>query len=142
MLRVDPPVASRLVDLAESGRPAEICGVLGGRFGQRYSVVSTVYPVRNVAETPRTRYRLDPSAQLRAMDECHSRDLDVVGFYHSHPRGPPQPSETDRRLGTWEGYSYVIISLGADTRIGSWRVANTTFGRERVRVQASAETPT
>jgi proteasome lid subunit RPN8/RPN11 len=34
----------------------------------------------------------------------------VVGFYHSHPRGPAAPSETDRDRATWTGYVYAIVA--------------------------------
>jgi len=34
----------------------------------------------------------------------------VVGFYHSHPDAPAQPSGFDREH-AWPGYCYLIVSV-------------------------------
>jgi proteasome lid subunit RPN8/RPN11 len=69
---------------------------------------------------------------------------DVVGFYHSHPSGPPRPSQTDTARATWEGYSYVIVSLdGQQPYVGSWRWTGDHFEQEVVAIgHASAAKPT
>jgi len=46
---------------------------------------------------------------------------DLVGFYHSHPAGPPEPSETDAARAAWPGASYVIVALGGEPCVGAWR---------------------
>jgi proteasome lid subunit RPN8/RPN11 len=38
----------------------------------------------------------------------------LVGFYHSHPDHPARPSEFDRDH-AWPWYTYVVVSVGADT---------------------------
>ena len=56
------------------------------------------------------------------MDRIEENGMEVVGFYHSHPIGPDEPSETDAADATWDGYSYVIVSLnGSHPFVGSWR---------------------
>jgi proteasome lid subunit RPN8/RPN11 len=46
--------------------------------------------------------------------------MEIVGFYHSHPDHPAQPSPTDLEHAHWIGYSYVITSVtqgeATDTR--------------------------
>jgi proteasome lid subunit RPN8/RPN11 len=143
-LLLDPQVRDAVVAHAREGAPEEICGVLGGvhRPGGdaptddgRPSHARTARRVPNVASVPRTRYELDPAEQFRAMESVEDAGEVVVGFYHSHPRGPPRPSATDEALATWPGYSYVIVSLGgSDPEIGSWRWTGEGFERERLSV--------
>lgn len=37
--------------------------------------------------------------------------MEIVGFYHSHPDHPAQPSPTDLEHAHWIGCSYVITSV-------------------------------
>ena len=50
--------------------------------------------------------------------------LDVLGFFHSHPDHPPDPSGFDLEQ-AWPYYSYLIVSVmhgkAADAR--AWRLA-------------------
>ena len=50
-------------------------------------------------------------------ERAAERDMDVLGFYHSHPDHPAQPSEYDREH-AWPGYSYVIASVSGGERRG------------------------
>jgi proteasome lid subunit RPN8/RPN11 len=131
-----------MVAHAREGSPAEVCGVLGGESGER-SRADRSQRVENVATTPRTRYELDPAAQLAAMQTIEADGREVVGFYHSHPEGPAGPSETDAAQATWPGYSYVIVSLAGEApSVRAWRWTGESFEREQVRVQASGDSPT
>lgn len=99
---------------AREGAPEEVCGVLGGEE----STVTATRRVRNVADTPRTRYELDPEEQLAAIEAVES-DGELIGFYHSHPEGPPEPSATDRARASWADAYYAIVSL-PDESVRAW----------------------
>lgn len=116
------------------GGDEEVCGVLAGEYGEDESRATTVFPAENVAETPQVRYYMDPEEQLEITEEIEDRGLDVVGFYHSHPAGPPEPSDTDAERATWPGYSYVICALDGYPYLGSWRWTDDGFEREAVAV--------
>jgi proteasome lid subunit RPN8/RPN11 len=64
-----------------------------------------------------------PGVAVRELlDALEARGPDLVGFYHSHPAGPPAPSATDVARATWPGLSYVIVVLdGRHPYVGSWR---------------------
>jgi proteasome lid subunit RPN8/RPN11 len=91
--------------------PLECCGIL---LGQRLGDVTEVQEVRavpNVWEGEREdRYMVDVREHVRAQREARARGLDIVGFYHSHPKGRPEPSAFDSEL-AWPGYSYLIVAL-------------------------------
>jgi proteasome lid subunit RPN8/RPN11 len=154
MLRLDPGVRDSLLAHARGGAPAEVCGVLAGTHGNggargdgdargdsstRGDASTAVASARatNAAAEPRTRYELDPAEQLELMRDLEADRHEVVGFYHSHPRGPPAPSDVDAREATWEGCSYVIVSLGGDEPVvRSWRWTGERFEREEVQVDS------
>ncbi len=70
--------------------PFEACGMLGGKD----DVVELVLPVKNALES-KTRFLMDPKAQLRAIQQIESEGLEILAIFHSHPKGPSSPSETD-----------------------------------------------
>ncbi|WP_246986654.1 desampylase [Halorientalis marina] len=135
MLTVDRAVYDELVAHAREGAPAEVCGVLGGTHDADESHATVARRAENAAATPRTRYELTPTEQFALMEGIEDEGLDVVGFYHSHPAGPPRPSETDAAQATWAGYAYVIVDLaGAEPVVGAWRWTGERFAREAVGV--------
>ena len=69
---------------------------------------------RNVSGNPAVRFVIDPKDHFDAIRESRRRGLDVVGFYHSHPRTPAVPSEADLLEATYEDYLYLIVSLASD----------------------------
>ena len=91
--------------------PNECCGLLGGRAG----TISTVYPVRNVAASPETRYEAAPEDLFHATRKMREKGEELLGIYHSHPRSPAYPSPTDVQLAFYPDAVYFIVSL-ADER--------------------------
>ncbi|WP_265109053.1 desampylase [Halosolutus halophilus] len=139
MIVLPTAIRDAIVERAREGRPDEICGVLGGEYDpDGRSRVRSQYPAANVADRPRTRYRIDPEEQLAIFERLEDRDEEIVGFYHSHPRGPPRPSATDEARATWPDRSYVIVSL-EPFEVGSWRWRadgiDDRFERERVPIE-------
>ena len=65
------------------------------------------------AENPRKSpygYELDHKS-LFAANELDDEGFEV-GIYHSHPRSPAEPSQTDINLATYPHWRYLIVSLG------------------------------
>jgi desampylase len=124
-------VREEIVARARAGRPREICGIFGGEYEPTArSEVRSQYSAENVAETPRTRYEIDPEQQLEIFERLEDRGEEIVGFYHSHPRGPPEPSATDAANATWPDRSYVIVSL-EPFEVGAWRWRESDAGDGR-----------
>src|SRR6059036_2247839 len=53
-------------------------------------------------------------ADLHALTEYYGTELDVLGYYHSHPDHPAYPSVFDTQR-SWQGYVYVIASVQGGT---------------------------
>ncbi|TKR25876.1 desampylase [Natronomonas salsuginis] len=132
-LELPDDLRREIVDHARSGAPEEVVGVLAGRRGDP-SRVDRVYRATNAANCPEVRYEIEPTAELELLERIDGAGFDVVGFYHSHPHGPLEPSDTDARLAAWPDHSYVIVSLAAEPAIGSWRWRGDRFEAEPVRI--------
>ncbi len=128
-LSVPQAVYDSLLSHARQGAPEEVCGVLGGRD----STIESAHRVPNVADLPTTRYELDPETQLRAIEQAEC-DGELLGFYHSHPEGPQEPSATDRAQATWANAYYVIVSLPEES-VTAWYWTGDRFVRESVDVR-------
>jgi proteasome lid subunit RPN8/RPN11 len=99
---------------ARRDAPNECCGLLVGRRGEILEAV----PASNGASDPTRRYEISPVdyfAQIRRcrrVNEAQSERFAVVGAYHSHPRGGPEPSETDVAE-AFRDFLFLIVGLAA-----------------------------
>ena len=85
-------------------------------------IVVDVWRADNTHEEERSRRFLIEPLKIKEFEEkAAERDMEVLGFYHSHPDHPPEPSEYDREH-AWPVYSYLIASVGEDgvTEMRSW----------------------
>jgi len=132
MLAVPDPVRAAVLAHAREGAPEEVVGVLAGTHGEERSTVERPLRAANAADAPRIRYEIAPAEALELLERVDDAGLDVVGFYHSHPRGPLEPSAADARRAAWPGYSYLVVSLADGPDVGSWRWTGERFRKEPV----------
>src|SRR5256886_13015604 len=79
-------------------------GPRGGRL------VTEAKRARNIViERARDRYEIDPRDHIRIQREADAANMDIVGYYHSHPDHPAQASRFDTER-AWSGYVYVIVA--------------------------------
>jgi len=122
MLSLPHALAHAMRRHAERDYPAECCGVLlGRRFTRAGSgVVREVVEVHACANTlagvsGQQSYAIAPEELIAAQRAARERGLDIVGFYHSHPEHPAQPSPSDIREAYWPDCVYVIVSVAERT---------------------------
>ena len=109
---------------ALSAYPEECCGFLLGRVSDTYREVNEVREAGNIRENRRERrYRIEPLELMRLEEEIEGSAQDLLGFYHSHPNHPPNPSEYDREH-AWPWYTYVILSINenAEGELTAWKL--------------------
>lgn len=99
---------------AAAAHPHEACGILLGEGGR----ITEARPAANVHPAPASHFEIDPRALIDAHRAARAGGPAVVGYYHSHPRGPAQPSATDRASAAGDGAVWAILA-GGDTRF--WR---------------------
>ena len=119
--------------------PYECCGLLLGRYGADGKVVTETYPISNAREesAKRNRFLIEPVELMRGERYAREHDLEVVGFYHSHPDSPAVPSQYDLEH-AWPTYSYIIVKTLPDesTDLFSWEQEpdRSKFNPEEIRV--------
>jgi proteasome lid subunit RPN8/RPN11 len=102
-------VLDAIVRHAREAAPDECCGLLLGRAG----AILEAMRARNVADEPATRFLIDPAAHFTARRMARERGVEVVGFYHSHPASPAEPSARDIAEFQYPGHLYAIVGLDA-----------------------------
>lgn len=111
---VTSAVLDSLLAAARTAHRYECCGLLFGSAAE----ITAASPAANVHPTPETHFEIDPQALIdahRAMREGGPR---LLGYYHSHPCGPPKPSATDRALAARDGNIWALVGEG---RVELWR---------------------
>lgn len=138
------PILSINTDLADKIRaqgaetyPHECCGALLGRDGEPQAEapahakkenasrqVRGLFPLVNRRDdSPRNRFSVTSDDVRAAEKAAREQNLEVIGWYHSHPDHPARPSDYDRDH-AWPWYSYIIVSVhqGAPQDMTSWRL--------------------
>ena len=115
---------------AREAYPEECAGAIVGMNTGEMKVVVDVWPAENTHEDERSRrFLIEPLQIKRFEEQADERDMDLLGFYHSHPDHPAEPSEYDRDH-AWPGWSYVITSVSKDEvkDIRSWTLKDDRSG--------------
>jgi len=112
MIRIEETAWQVMLDHAREAYPRECCGILLGveqANGER--VVTSAFPCRNAYEGDQgDRFVIDPRDQVRASLKSRSEEMDILGFFHSHPDCAAYFSATDLK-NSWPWYSNVVLSI-------------------------------
>lgn len=114
-MRISRAAWDELIAHAREEEPNECCGYM------RISDGATSHVVRaeNIHHSP-TRFELG-FKDLQAANELEDEGFGVA-IYHSHPRSPAEPSQTDINVAQYPDWLYLIISLAADPEVRAWRI--------------------
>ena len=129
-LKIGAGDVGRIHDHARETYPEECAGALVGIEKRGTKVVVDVWRAENTHEEERSRRFLIEPLKIKAFEErAEKQDMGVLGFYHSHPDHPAEPSEYDREH-AWPGYSYVIASVSAENveDVRSWTLKDDRSG--------------
>jgi len=121
--------------------PHECCGALLGRDEPSREIFSLFPLVNRRDDSPRNRFSVTAEDVLEAEKAARSQELEVVGWYHSHPDHPARPSEYDRDH-AWPWYSYIIVSVhsGEPKDMTSWRLRDDRSAFDVETIQATKAT--
>ena len=101
-------VLEAIVAHALDARPSECCGILLGKDDEIVEAVRT----GNLAQSA-NRFLIDPGDHINVRRAARDRGLDVIGFYHSHPRSTGEPSATDLAEASYPDHLYLIVGLAS-----------------------------
>lgn len=99
---------------AENSFPNECCGFIYGRDIEGKREVLEAVPVENSKQgDQRRRFEISPLQYMKAEQYAIAQGSTLLGVYHSHPKHPAIPSETDR-VQAMPWFSYVILNVEED----------------------------
>jgi desampylase len=123
-MRLRAEVCDAIVAHARETAPAECCGLFLGREEEIVEAVRA----GNIAADPASRFLIDPIDHFAAIRTARVRSLDIVGFYHSHPRSAAEPSARDLAEFDYPDHLYAIVSLRTEPgEIRLFRFASGNF---------------
>ncbi len=112
-IEVSSGVVETMLAQARAASPQEACGLLLGR-----TFIESAVRCANVHPAPDTHFEIDPQALIDAHRAEREGGAHVLGYWHSHPSGPPEPSATDRSHATGDGRVWAIVGK---ERVGWYR---------------------
>jgi proteasome lid subunit RPN8/RPN11 len=118
-MRVARGVVETLIAEARRAHPLEACGLLLGGEAIEQAVVC-----RNVHPEPLRHFEIDPAALIAAYKAARGGCPALLGYWHSHPVGPPVPSQCDREMAGGDDRVWAIVA-GEEVRF--WRDAPRGF---------------
>lgn len=119
--------------LAEVAYPDEFCAILLGTREGDLARVTRVLPTPNTHENPRRAYAISPAAVIVAQRKSREEELQILGFVHSHPDHPAEPSPADLEQALWVGSVYAIVSVraGKFAAVSFYRLAGESLENRR-----------
>jgi len=111
-----------MIDHASEHAPLEACGILAGKNRKVHKVIR----MRNQAQSP-VRYLMAPADQLEAFNWMDSNGLELIGIFHSHPRGPETVSPTDIAEAAYAVVHVILACLVTEWRIRGFWIENGTY---------------
>jgi [CysO sulfur-carrier protein]-S-L-cysteine hydrolase len=117
-----------LVEHAKADAPNECCGYARARDGR----VEEVFRAENTRHSP---YGYDFGFEaLKAVNDLDDEGFEVV-VYHSHPKSPAEPSQTDINLAQYPHWLWLIVSLADEEPVvRAWRIADGKVDEEPIEV--------
>lgn len=93
--------------IGDFGPPHEKCGILRGRGEQ----IAAADFTENVSPTPEIAFEIDPAALIAAhRAQRRANALKILGFFHTHLTGDPDPSVTDAEWASPDGKLWLIVT--------------------------------
>ena len=110
VLRIKEKELEKIVAHSKSESPLEACGILIGSKKGATLTVKEVHKTENILKSS-TKYQIDPKTQLEIFLDADKKDLEVIGFYHSHPFYDADYSSTDLSSANYPDHLYLIYSI-------------------------------
>jgi proteasome lid subunit RPN8/RPN11 len=140
VLKMSEALAGRIRAHGVETYPHECCGAILGRDEEAAREVLDLMPLANRRDdSPRNRFEVTAEDVRLAEKTARAQNLDLIGWYHSHPDHPARPSEFDRDH-AWPWYSYIIISVqsGQPRDMNSWRLRDDRSAYDSEAIESSA----
>lgn len=93
----------KMINHVRLNDPEEACGLMAGQE----SCIQIVIPITNQLHSP-VKYFMEPMELYEALQKIDAEGKVLLGIFHSHPKGPAHPSETDINEFLYPGVATII----------------------------------
>ncbi|RLI73229.1 metalloprotease [Archaeoglobales archaeon] len=104
-------------DKIVSGSVEEVCGLWIGETKEGKIIVEECKMAKNIAKSPFL-FEISPYDLYNAYVDAQKRGKEVVGVFHSHPHGSPNPSPLDVKGIKETGLLWLIV--GSELKVFSY----------------------
>lgn len=101
----------QLRQAVERAYPEEGCGIMLGLRHEVDDEVARLIPCVNASPEPMRRFSISPEDLVAAQRQARAEELEILGFYHSHPDHPAEASPSDLGEAQWTGCVYMICAV-------------------------------
>jgi proteasome lid subunit RPN8/RPN11 len=139
-LKISEELAGKIRAHGVETYPHECCGAILGRESDAAREVLGLMPLANRRDdSPRNRFEVTSDDVRLAEKTARGQQLELIGWYHSHPDAPARPSEYDRDH-AWPWYSYIIVSVesGQPRDMNSWRLRDDRSAYDSEAIESTA----
>ena len=140
LLKISEELAGKIRAHGVETYPHECCGAILGRQSDGAREVLGLLALANRRDdSPRNRFEVTSDDVRLAEKTARGRQLELIGWYHSHPDAPARPSEYDRDH-AWPWYSYIIVSVqsGQPRDMNSWRLRDDRSAYDSEAIESTA----
>ena len=116
VLYLSEDLAAAVLRAATRAYPAECCGLIEGVDTHAGWQAVAMHEAANVADDPKKHFLIEPQIQFDLMRRVRGSERRILGCFHSHPGGTPEPSARDRAEAYEAGFVYLIA--GGDPESG------------------------
>jgi [CysO sulfur-carrier protein]-S-L-cysteine hydrolase len=115
----DARLIDAMTDHAKKLYPQEACGILAGHGRNATRFI----PLPN-ALSSETAYEIDPGVLAGTLRGLRANAEELVAIFHSHPRGPAEPSPRDLEQAFYPEAAHIIVSLASreEPQIRAFRI--------------------
>jgi proteasome lid subunit RPN8/RPN11 len=141
MIEISTELLKRIKVHGEEIYDEECCGALFGNYNDEARSIYDLLEFQNEKEESRqNRFLITPNQYRLAERLAKERDLELLGFYHSHPDHPAQPSQfdTDNAL-PWFIYIIVSINKAKANNLTAWILKEDRSGFDHQKIKVTEE---
>ena len=95
---------------ARTAFPRECCGLVEGEREGATAQALAMHAVPNLARES-DRFEIDPDAHIALLRGLRGSGREIIGCYHSHPNGQPEPSPRDIAGAGKTGFLWLIAVI-------------------------------
>ena len=111
MIRISEVLARQIEQHGKQTYPEECCGMILGVSADDIQTVESIMEIDNSqSENHKRRFLITPQQYLQAERIAQEKNMELLGFYYSHPDHPAIPSvfDTEHALPL---FTYIIVSI-------------------------------